>query len=145
MPCTSTKQDQDIPSTIPKEIIKDQEKDTFPMIPKIPFEEKSVPSPSCSTSLHSFRNYAQALNTHVKGIDPITLTHKSIDGIGCVAYSKDVYSPTHGPFTFSKSILGTYPSKLKPSNVPSILGGYVPLSPTSTLSSLHIPPTLPQY
>lgn len=38
MPCTSTKKDQDIPSTISKEIIKDQEKDTFPILPKIPFE-----------------------------------------------------------------------------------------------------------
>lgn len=78
MPCTSTKKDQDISSTIPKEIIKYQEKDTFPMLPKIPFEEKSVPSPSHSTSLHSLQNYAQDLNTPIKGITPIIVTHKYI-------------------------------------------------------------------
>jgi hypothetical protein len=144
MSYTSTKQDQDIPSTIPKDIIKDQEKDNFPMLPKIPFEEKSVPSPSYSTLLHSLQNYAQALNNPVKGIAPITVTHKSIDGFGHVSHSKDANIPTHGPFTFSKSIPCPYPTKLKPSSIPSILGPYVPLSPTSTLSSLHIPPTLPQ-
>ena len=113
------------------------------MLPKIPFEKKSVPSPSCSTSLHPLQNYAQVSNTPIKSIAPIILTHKSIDGIGFVSHSKDVDIHTHGPFTFSKSILGLYPSKLKLSSLPSILGPYVPLSPTSTLSSVHIPPILP--
>ncbi|MFA1226130.1 hypothetical protein, partial [Klebsiella pneumoniae] len=71
MSCTSTKQDQDIPSTIPKEIINDQEKDTFPMLPKIPFEEKSVPSLSCSTSPHPLQNFVQVSNELIKAIASI--------------------------------------------------------------------------
>ena len=102
------------------------------------------PDPLVLPFLNFLQNYAQALNTPIKGINPITVTHKSIAGFGHVAHSKDVDIIAHGPFTFSKPIIGPYPSKLKPSNLPSILGPYVPLSPTSTLSSLHVPPTLPQ-
>ena len=142
--CTSTKQDHDISSIIPKEIINDQEKDTFPMLPKIPFEEKSIPSPSCSNSPYPLQNFFQASNELIKAISSIKTTHKSIDGLGHVSHFKDVDIPIQYPFASPKSILGPYPSKLKPSNLPSILGPYVPPSPTSTLSSLHIPPTLPQ-
>ena len=114
MSCTSTKQDQDISSTIPKEIINNQEKDTFPMLPKIPFEEKSIPSLSCSTSPYPLQNCVQALSAPIKNVTPIKAIHESIDGFDHVAHSKDVDIPFHYPFASPKSILGPYPSKLKP-------------------------------
>ena len=58
-------------------------------------------------------------------------THESIDGLVHVAHSKDVDIPIHYPFASSKSILGPYPSKIKPSNLPSILRPYIPPYPRS--------------
>ncbi|MFA1084102.1 hypothetical protein, partial [Klebsiella pneumoniae] len=135
-----------ISSTIPKEIINDQENDTFPMLPKIPFEEKSIPSPSCSNSPHSLQNCAQASSAPIKNVAPIKASHESIDGFDHVAHSKDVDIPFRYPFASPTSILGPHPSTLKPSSLPSILGPYVPSSPTfSTPSSPIIPQDQQRY
>jgi hypothetical protein len=85
--------------------------------------------------------FAQASSAPIKNVAPIKATHESIDGFDNFAHSKDVDIPFYYPFASPKYILGPYPSKLKPSNLPSILGPYVPSSPTfSTPSS----PILPQ-
>ena len=112
------------------------------MLSKNPCQDQSIPS--CSTSPHPLQSYTQALSSPIKVVSPIKVINESINGLGHVAHSKDVDIPIHYLFVSSKSILGPYPSKLKPSNLPSILGPYVPPSPTSTLSSLHVLPTLPQ-
>ena len=108
-----------------------------------PSHDQSIPS--CSTSSHPLQNYTQALSSPIKGVAPIKVINESINGLGHVAHSKDADIPIHYPFVSPKSILGPYSSKLKPSNLPSILGPYVPLSPTSTLSSLHLPQDQQRY
>ena len=114
----------------------------MPILSKETCQDQRIPSYSASP--YSLQNYAQTSNTPLKGVSPIKDTHESIDGLGQIAHSKDANIPIHYPFTSPKSILGPYLSKLKPSNLPSILGPYVPPYPTFTPISSPSSPMIPQ-
>ena len=129
---------KDTTSIISLEFTKNYEKSSLPMLSKATCQDQSIPS--CSTSPYPLQNCAQASSALIKNVVPIKSTHESIDGFHHVSHSKDVDIPFHYPFASPMSILGPHPSKLKNSNLPSILGLYVPSSPTfSTPSSPVIP------
>ncbi|MDF3686229.1 hypothetical protein [Enterobacter hormaechei] len=138
----SPKYDEDTTSIISLELTENYEKISLPMLSKATCQGQSIPS--CSTSPHPLQNCAQASSASIRNVVPIKGTHESIDGFDHVAHSKDVDIPSHYPFASSKSILGPYPSKLKNSNLPSILGPYVPPSPTFTPSTFPSSPIIPQ-
>ena len=132
------KYDEDTTSIISLELTENYEKSSLPMLYKATCQDQSIPP--CSTYPYPLQNCAQALSTPIKNVAPIKGPHESIDGFDHVAHSKDVDIPFHYPFASPKSILGPYPSKLKPSNLPSILGPYVPSSPTFSTPSFPITP-----
>jgi hypothetical protein len=135
----SPKYDEDTTSIISLELTENYEKSSLSMLSKAACQDQSIPS--CSTSPYPLQNCAQASSAPIKIVAPIKATHESIDGFDHVAHSKDVDIPFHYPFASPKSILGPHPSKIKPSNLPSILGPYVPSSPTF---STPISPIIPQ-
>ncbi len=137
-----SKYDEDTTSTIPVELTENHEKIATPMLSRETCQDQSIPS--CSNSPYPLQNFVQASNALIKAIASIKTTHKSIDGLGHVAHSKDVDIPIQYPFASPKSILGPYPSKLKPSNLPSILGPYTPPSPTTTPILPYTYPIIPQ-
>ena len=116
------KYDEDTTSTIFLELTENCEQSSMPILSKETFQDQIIPS--CSTSPYSLQNCAQASNAPIRN----------------VAHSKDVDIPFQYPFASPKSILGPYPSKLKPSNLPSILGSYVHSSPTFSIPSSSIIP-----
>ena len=106
---------------------------SLPMLSKATCQDQSIPS--CSTSPYPLQNFAQASNFRNKFFVYIKATLESIDVFDHVAHSKDVDISFHYPFASPKSILGPHPSNLKPSNLPSILGPYVPSY------SIHLTPS----
>ena len=84
------------------------------------YQKKLFKITSCSTSPYSLQKYTQALSSPTKGVAPIKVIRESLNGLGHVAHYKDVDIHIHYPFISSKSMLGPYPSKIKPLNLPSI-------------------------